>query len=1063
MRFHAQARQGESLEPRRLLASTHFSTPELLDQVVTQGLTNASSVEQLVATLEFDQVFQAMSTDEFLDALVRQRLAPGFEDVGSLKAEIARRDIDLAGLRPDGLLTALAVAPGGSLLTDTPNRIRAALESDFNRAPLPLLDSMKPLNVLALFDGQFRTAATDARIDLTAFAWNETQPGLSNVVDLARLAYYTVNGVPTLVSPQAIVDLTNGQPEGQHAMIAFGIQLVPGFHEGYIDPVDADGRPVEYPLPWMDRWEEFVARRMDDYIGEFKRLGGTLDVFLLDVEDESFSYFGMRSASPAEGATATKSIWEALQADRRWPALRAELEAAGIRDFSDLGNWNPKTDPRVLIWDAVMERRRSDYLERALYDPVRKHFPDVHFANYENSLHNQSLPAGYHRTFTETWSSIGSIVGTHQSRALYGQRNAVTTPEGVLDDTPNVEVAIASIEGVQGVVTVHVYGDLTGLAVGDTVRIYDRCHDYVEPYRGSFAVSRVIDANTFEYLLPGTHPRIELPPNVHCTGLVSTRSSYDGLVHDVKFLRTQISTSDAPLLPWFSSPGWVEYSDGLSYDHWTEGVFHAALAGATQFAFWNSKGMDAALEGNVQMDRAIAELEPLVGYAARVPLTRSNVDWSDDFLLSGMDVGGRRIYRLTPNPEVPFRVVDAARGVLEINGQRWSLPNSSIQSGGASTYGVWIIQHHADSLLRYSAATTWSRIWTQPAAERVEVSAPTQVVPGQSYYVGASLVGGAAGQPTLFAFDWNGDGTPDHYAVGNGVAGASITAGASQVQRIVVTAYNLQGQKLGLGSRLLDTRRMSVVVEGGLRHLLVGGSDGADVILVGEGSAPGEMYVSMSLATGEQAPWRHFTGINGRVIVYANGGDDYVLATSTTRRGVEFYGGSGDDVLVGGAGDDWLFGGFGNDTLLGGGGRDLLVGGAGDDILVGGDGDDELAGGSGRDVLIGGRGQDHISGGGGDDLLIAGLTTWDGNLAALQAIRAEWSSERSLAQRMANLIGQGIGRRANGDYFLQPGKTLLDDGVVDWLHGGGGVDWYIFRLGVDQLLDPLETEPKLYL
>jgi hypothetical protein len=65
-------------------------------------------------------------------------------------------------------------------------------------------------------------------------------------------------------------------------------------------------------------------------------------------------------------------------------------------------------------------------------------------------------------------------------------------------------------------------------------------------------------------------------------------------------------------------------------------------------------------------------------------------------------------------------------------------------------------------------------------------------------------------------------------------------------------------------------------------------------------------------------------------------------------------------------------------------GSDLLVGDANPNILIGG---------TGRNVIIGGAGGDtldaHLSSG--DNILIGGRTDWDSNLAALNAIFAEWT------------------------------------------------------------------------
>lgn len=155
-----------------------------------------------------------------------------------------------------------------------------------------------------------------------------------------------------------------------------------------------------------------------------------------------------------------------------------------------------------------------------------------------------------------------------------------------------------------------------------------------------------------------------------------------------------------------------------------------------------------------------------------------------------------------------------------------------------------------------------------------------------------------------------------------------------------------------------------------------------------------------------------------------------------------------DDLQVAGsiANSAWLYGGTGNDRLKGGAGNDVLLGGEGDDLLVGG---------SGRDILIGGNGADRIVGNADDDILIAGRTAFDDNTAALCAILAEWTSARSYAARVANLMGTGSGsdyaNRANGGYFLRvtdqaATTTVFDDGAEDVLTGSAGQDWFFANL-----------------
>jgi hypothetical protein len=122
----------------------------------------------------------------------------------------------------------------------------------------------------------------------------------------------------------------------------------------------------------------------------------------------------------------------------------------------------------------------------------------------------------------------------------------------------------------------------------------------------------------------------------------------------------------------------------------------------------------------------------------------------------------------------------------------------------------------------------------------------------------------------------------------------------------------------------------------------------------------------------------------------------------------------------------FLFGGNGaNVQIQGGGGPTVEVGGSG--------GSGQLLGGTGRNILIAGPGGANLKGGSGDDILIGGFTNYDQNLAALEAIMAEWNSADSYATRTSVL----------SSYFNT--STVHDDGVSDQINGGGGQDW-VFAL-----------------
>jgi Ca2+-binding RTX toxin-like protein len=224
------------------------------------------------------------------------------------------------------------------------------------------------------------------------------------------------------------------------------------------------------------------------------------------------------------------------------------------------------------------------------------------------------------------------------------------------------------------------------------------------------------------------------------------------------------------------------------------------------------------------------------------------------------------------------------------------------------------------------------------------------------------------------------------------------------------------------------------------RTLVVTGTAGDDVVkLIRKG---GKLRVFANFLPGD-APFLPFpAGTIKNVHIDLQDGHDVASVASHLRVPVVMAGGAGDDVLSGGRGHDLLLGGDGDDKIWGGGGHDVLLGGAGVDLLRG-----EL----GRDLLVGGLKRDVLEGGQGDDLLVSGVTAFDANLAALRAIRAEWTSGRTYAARVRNLT-DSPGSVALYYNALVNGTTVHDDGAADVLWGNQGRDW--FWNGVtDVLLD----------
>jgi Ca2+-binding RTX toxin-like protein len=287
----------------------------------------------------------------------------------------------------------------------------------------------------------------------------------------------------------------------------------------------------------------------------------------------------------------------------------------------------------------------------------------------------------------------------------------------------------------------------------------------------------------------------------------------------------------------------------------------------------------------------------------------------------------------------------------------------------------------------------------------------TDLVKGRPNALTFSLIGAPAGasiDPDTGAFTWtSSDATP-------------------------FGTYTIKVRVADDGSpSLSDTRTLAVTLAPVAmtgRNLMIGGTSGNDTTTINPSKDRTALVVTMNKNIVGTYPT---SGVTGRVIVYGLSGADTITVNAKVATPAELHGGDGNDILTGGAGNDLLFGDAGNDKLNGG---------AGFDMLVGGDGNDTLTDTAGSNVLIGGNGADRPTGGTGSSLLISGGTAFYLDPTGHNNVFPEWTSGASYADRVAHLSGQPGG--LNQGWFFSA-NALPDDGVVDVLVGGKGMDWFV--------------------
>ncbi|HVX59780.1 MAG TPA: Ig-like domain-containing protein [Pirellulales bacterium] len=333
-------------------------------------------------------------------------------------------------------------------------------------------------------------------------------------------------------------------------------------------------------------------------------------------------------------------------------------------------------------------------------------------------------------------------------------------------------------------------------------------------------------------------------------------------------------------------------------------------------------------------------------------------------------------------------------------------------SGSYTVYGRILDQDGG-----YSDYTTVVTVNVDPA---VAVSGPANGVRGEPQwftFTTSNLSPADQSGPVTYVIDWGDGSAPQTLADAAAIAQVSHVYADSGTFNIQVSATAQSGaQTASPGTFAISVE--AAAVEGDT--LVIGGTPAADSIVISPTDSNGDVNVSINgLSIGTfPAP--------SEIVIYAQGGDDQVQLNATRIHHKRIY----LDVPA------VVFGGDGNDTLD-------ARGSSASNVLLGNAGDDTLYGGSGRNLLIGGVGSDTLNGGNSDDILIGCTTDYDGDLAALNALMAEWSrADLDYQARIDHLTG-AVSGGLNGSVLLND-SAVYDDAAVDRLYGAGGQDWFVY-------------------
>ena len=705
------------------------SASDVLTYLVANNLTTQTSVADLLNSLSFDRVFQSMTSDEVLSALLRVGAINGYNNLATLKAALPGRGVNLANLRADGVLSALSTATYGNLLTSVtgpPGAIQAKnmLQASFAADRLAFVGVFATPELVQLFDDSITTSAGGASDRFMAYMSQGSTVGMPNLVKQYQL--WVHDGVrvnnPT---PQDTYAATSQMATGTRVIHLADFAQVAGYGLGtyptigYLDLVDGYGNPAQYYTIWMDQWAVAIQNKITSFFTQYKALGGQLDMLVMDIESVGMDYFRMGTVDHRVNPNSNPSgtVFQAIMADPRWPAVKDQLLKAGLTEaaLNSMATW-VQGGTEAAIWNAVMQERVANYLNQAIYQPIKQLYPTAVVSNYGNYLHTPTIASGSLAALTQSPYTIGTVVGNTQAVDLYGYSQGIYTGG---DDTIRFRAGVAKFTFTQntdgsgnplasGIVRADFGFAMTGVKAGDRVMISNAGNQPIDSrYNGTFTVLSVSDDfKSITYALQLSGPS-NPPANYTYTGtqlnpvIADFWTSYRALVADVKLLRTQVATSDVPFTPWVTSPNWLMQDQGLNHTYYPELLLHAGLSGAQDFLWWKSS-TTADSAGAQLVSKLLSELDSLVGYADRQTLSRTDVGFTDGYILTGMEAAGKRVYRLTPDPTQAVNVIGSSGTVqIQVGGQTLTFANASIYTPAnpASSLGYWIVQTQGSTQL----------------------------------------------------------------------------------------------------------------------------------------------------------------------------------------------------------------------------------------------------------------------------------------------------------------------------------------------------------------------------
>lgn len=691
--------------------------------LIQAGYFTQAQYDEFIAGLSFNETYSQMSSDDFMKLLVGKKIVlDSIQSVDDLKAALKVKgvDVEMAQLRPDGILQALGNPVGGSLLkfpeTDLNAVIKskAALESQFQTVEakkafleyfstehfLELLGGKKETQVQAEFDPFFGLSKHIGNLDLINIDPDFLVKSF-NPSDFIRTSTKESDILAALSNPvniQSAIKRLAAMPEGAR-LVYIGGPILYDFYDSAGRPISdfdpltitKDGVTYTFEGYSMSNWVNTVQKRMDTFMAalkagldEYNRVNGTnvkVDYLMIDYEEKTASNYELNGQNyepdlARPGYNRRKpgpSVWEAIMQDSNWAKIQSETGltkediVAGLDKNGNLTG--SSTFPRVTaqIWNIYQERQRALNFYHSIMEPTHKYFADAVGGSFEDGFRSDMNANGHNFfRFTNMWGGLGGL-----------------------------------------------------------------------------------DAAGIHGLLPSEGLRLADYNNTPNGNMYFNQTNFDQLLGLISITRANIQVSDVQSLHWLSGPdiynpinGEIKVTDVSPLPYYAELAFHTAMNGADQLFFQTSSWSTQA--GHAYTEAIMQELNDsnLFAYTDRKPITYDSIHSDQDFLVSGVQSNGKNIYRVSweSGPLSGVLINDGTNGqpvvfkkgdsVVTIPGGRIYIPaggeiktfSFDNATNPATTTGAWVIVDDisAGKILNQNVSTLLKEVSKPPLPSGIQ-------------------------------------------------------------------------------------------------------------------------------------------------------------------------------------------------------------------------------------------------------------------------------------------------------------------------------------------------------